>query len=142
MAGYGSFPSGVDLDSYYTYASGSYHDWFLDYHDQLVLSRPELTIRVIPVNKILTELFTSDILADMTIEDRYEDDAPHGQGSLYFLASLVTYAAVVRDMPPSSYTIPSTVHQSIRDNYAEILSTIWQELASFNYSDGTSRVFP
>lgn len=121
MAGYGNFPDSIDLDRYYGDATTSYHDWYLEYHDQLVLSRPDVVIRMIPINLILTNLFTSIYLSSMTLIEKYEDGA-YGQGSLCFLASLITYASLVREFPPESFSIPSTVHSAIRENYSAIRS--------------------
>ena len=140
MAGFGSFPDNIDLTEYYSYELGDYTNWFIDYHDRLIRLRPNITIKLIPVGNILAKLFSNQ-LKDLELLERYEDDAPHGQGSLYFLASLIAYSALFKQQAPSSYEAPSTVHESIRNQYSEITSFIWSELNSFNHSDGTSRVF-
>ena len=143
MAGYGSFPSGVDLARYHTDNQGSYHDWFLDYHDRLIRTRPAATIKMIPVGFVLAKLLSSAPLNGMTITDIYEDDAPHGQPTLYFLASLITYAALFQREPPDGFSIPSTVHSLVRDNFASINDRVWTELQNYRHTDGerTSRVF-
>lgn len=141
MAEYGSFPSGVNLASYYQDAQGSYHDWFLDYHDRLIRSRPELTIKIIPTYFILAKLLSTTPLSGMDISDVYEDDAPHGEPTLYFLASLITYSALYQTQAPSDLTIPTTVHHLVREHYTSIISKIMTELEAFNHDDGSSRVF-
>ena len=141
MAGYGTFPSGVDLASYYGDAQNSYHNWFIDYHDRLIRARPDVTIKMIPVYLILAKLLSSEPLSAMTITDVYEDDAPHGQPTLYLLASMITYAALFQAQAPADFTIPTTVHALVRDNYSTINDQIWTELNGFTHSDGTGRVF-
>lgn len=139
MAGFGSFPDSINLSDYYTYELGEYTDWFLDYHDRLIRARPNIAIKMIPVGNILAKMLT-DQLSGLELLDRYEDDAPHGQGSLYFLASLITYSALYKRQAPD-YQAPDTVHELIRNQYSSLASFIWSELNNFNHTDGTSRVF-
>ena len=139
MDGFGSFPDSIDLERYYAYEKGDYTDWFIDYHDRLLRARPNITIKLIPVGLILAKIFTNQ-LKDLSLLDRYEDDAPHGQASLYFLASIISYSALFGEQAPS-FQAPSTVHESIRSQYSELAAYIWSELNSFNHDDGSSRVF-
>ncbi|NRA63994.1 MAG: T9SS C-terminal target domain-containing protein [Pseudobacteriovorax sp.] len=141
MNGFGDFPSGVDLDAYYAYAAGDYHNWFITYHDTILEQRPGLNIRMIPVNHIMTILLTETVLSGMTITDLYEDDAPHGQPTYYFLASLIVYMSLYEEKVPLTFSIPTTVHELVRNNYEDTVDRIWDELQDFNFADGASRVF-
>jgi hypothetical protein len=135
-----SFPSADEMAAYHAFTQGDFHQWWLDYHDALVAQRPGQTIHMVPVGPVLAELLTGT-LSDVPVEVFYEDDAPHGRPSLYFLAGLVTYMAVYAGPPPAGYAIPDDVDTRIRDRYAEIVEAVWTELQGFESEDGTNRVF-
>ena len=145
MAGYltgGTFPpTSSDLTNYYNYTLGDFHDWWIEYHDSLLLSHPVEEVRMIPVGPILADLFTNTVLDQIPAEELYEDDAPHGRATTYFLASLITYMAIYDEPAPASYAVPSIVHDTVRNNYAMIVNHIWNELLAFNLPSGESRVF-
>lgn len=141
MAEYGDFPETIDLNLYYLDAKEDYHSWFLDYQDRLMRARPKSTIKLIPVAFILSKILTTTAASSMTILDVYEDDAPHGQPSLYFLASLIVYTSLYQKGLPSSYPPPDTVHSLIRGNLNAISELIQAELEAINHADGTSRVY-
>ena len=96
MAGYTSadfqsgYPSTQELAAYHAYTLGAFHDWWLDYQDAMIEQRPELNVRMVPVGSVLATLLTNE-LADLPAEVLYEDDAPHGRPTLYFLAGLTTF---------------------------------------------------
>jgi hypothetical protein len=142
MGGYGAFPGGVDFARYNRDTrTGDFHQWFLDYHDALLSARPGSQIKMIPVGPLLSGLFTQTPLQGIPLTSLYEDDAPHGQPTLYFLASLVTYSAIYKTQPPANLNIPNTVHPLVRDNYTLVINYIWNELQNFDHESGESRVF-
>lgn len=144
MAGFlnnGFPPSQTEFDSYNAETTGAFHDWWISYHDALLLSRPDEKIRMIPVGPIISKLHTDLIPQTIPLDELYEDDAPHGRASTYFLASLITYMAVYEQKAPASYNVPSIVHSVIQNNYSTIVDFIWAELLDFNDSNGESRVF-
>ncbi len=142
MAAFGTFPDGIDFAAYNASTrNGAFHSWFIGYHDALLEARPSGNIKMIPVGPILSGLFTETDLSMVPLTSLYEDDAPHGQPTLYFLASLVTYAAIFGEPPPANFTIPTTVHPLVRNNYAVVRSYIWRELQNFDRPNGDSRVF-
>ncbi len=130
-----------DFATYNAYTQGSFHDWWINYHDELLTSRPDLNIRMIPVGPTLAKLFSSNLADQIPYTELYEDLDPHGRASLYFLAALVTYAAIFQEQPPADFIVPSIVHEDIRNNYAAISAFIWSELQAFNTPSGESRVF-
>lgn len=144
MAGYlnnGFPPSGDEFANYNAYTLGDFHDWWLEYQDALLVSRPEVQVRMIPVGPILARLFSGVLPTAIPLTELYEDDAPHGRASLYFLAALATYMGTFSEPAPASYEVPEIVHPVIRDNYATIVTFMWEELLAFNDDDGNSRVF-
>ena len=143
MAGYMNAypPTEIELDNYYNYTQNEFHDWWIEYHDSLSLQRPDHNIKMVPVGPILAELAQNTSIGNIPATELYEDDAPHGRASLYFIASLVTYMAVYEEKAPLTYVVPSIVHQNIANDYAEIVELIWTSLLNFNYDNGVSRVF-
>ena len=140
--GYGTFPGTINLSTYHqNMISGTYPDWYTDLHDQMLAARPGANIRLIPVSRILSTILNQSTYSSLSVLDLYEDDAPHGQSTLYFLASLITYSAIYQQMPPENFDIPNTVESVIRDNYPALRTLIWQELQAFQFNDGRSRVF-
>ena len=134
-------PTSSDLTNYYNYLNSDFHDWWIDYHDAILLSNPAENVRMIPVGPILSDLLQNTVLNTIPALELYEDDAPHGRASLYFLAGLVTYMAIYEEEAPASFTVPPIVHATIGDNYSLIVSHIWSELQAFNLPNGASRVF-
>ena len=134
-------PLTEELKSYHSYTSGEFHSWWLEYHDKLMEVRPDLTIKMIPVGPILSKLLTRPFLQDIPISELYEDDAPHGRASLYFLAAMVTYMAMYGTPTPEAFELPESIHPLISEAYPEIVSFIWSELISFTDQQGKSRVW-
>lgn len=141
MAGYGNFPEEVDLSRYYADTQESFHQWFINYHNELERLRPDETIAVIPVGPILVKILQLAGIRDLDIQALFEDDAPHGQVTLYFLASLITYSALFQRQIPENYTIPNEINSVVASNYDVIGNLIWDELNSFKDSANKSRVF-
>ncbi len=145
MAGYisnGVFPpTSSDLANYYNYVNADFHDWWIDYQDAMLLSHPNKNIRMIPVGPILANLLTSAPYNQIPVTEIYEDDAPHGRATLYFLASMITYSAIYEEPVPATFVVPNIVHPTIRNNYTSIATTIWNELLAFNDATGDTRVF-
>ena len=134
-------PDRTELNAYADYTRGDFHDWWIQYQDALLQSRPDAEIRMIPVGPILHEIFDAFVPRDVDLEEFYEDDAPHGRASLYFMAAMISYSAICQKPLPENFTPPMIIHESIRDNYAGIAQLIWEELMDFNDATGRSRVF-
>jgi hypothetical protein len=134
-------PSETEWNAYNNYLTSDFHDWFTEYHDQIVEKIPNSCIKLIPVGTIISRLLNQSPYSEIPIEDLYEDDAPHGTASIYFLASLITYMAIYEEKAPLSYQVDMLIHPIIQENYEAIVDAIWSDLISFNYFDGSSRVF-
>lgn len=122
-------PSASEFANYNDYTKGAFHDWWNAYEADLRAARPNVNIRTIPVGSTLAKLMTeTDLLAGIPVTDLYYDSAPHGTQSLYFLASLVTYAGMFEKAPPSGINVPNGIHPTIQQNYDGIVRFIASEL--------------
>ena len=134
-------PTSTDFEQYNNYTIGEFHDWWIEYHDAMVAARPADQVKMIPVGPILSGLLTETNLSQIPITELYEDDAPHGRATIYFLASLISYMAIYEETAPSNYTVPSIIHSLVATNYQTTIDYIWAYLLAFDFNDGSSRVF-
>ena len=121
-------PSASEFADYNDYVLGDYHDWWVDYLAALRSARPDVPIHVVPVGPIIAELLTSTPLNTVAIPELYEDDAPHGRATVYFLAGLITYMTMYGTPAPTDFVVPNTVNDTVRNNYPAIVNRIWAEL--------------
>lgn len=146
MANYiasGTFPpTQSEWVNYNNYLNGGFHNWWIEYQDSMLVQRPNDSVRMIPVGPIISKLVMSAPLNLISVTDLYEDDAPHGKPTIYFLAGLVTYMATYQEKAPATYAVPNTVDSIVFANYNSIVDTIWSELLKFNVgTTNVSRVF-
>ena len=139
--GSGFPPSESEWNQYNDNLNSEFHDWFLEYHDQVVASLPNSCIKLIPVGTLISQLLSQSPYNQIPITELYEDDAPHGRPSLYFLASMISYMAIYEEQAPSDYVVSPIIHPIIQENYTSINESFWAALNAFNYSNGDSRVF-
>ena len=133
MAGFmNSFPpTAQEFATYNQYTLGGFHDWWVDYDAEIASARPSANVVTIPVGPIISTIIADPMLSQIPITELYEDDAPHGRPTLYFLASLITYMSIYGEQAPASYVVPNTVHVDVRDNYNAIVQLIWDELVAY-----------
>ncbi|MEQ8583344.1 MAG: hypothetical protein RIC30_20255 [Marinoscillum sp.] len=135
-------PNASEFEAYNDYTRGEFHQWWLDYQDRVREAVPNGDVKMIPVGPILAKLLTDiNALSSISMTELYEDDAPHGRPTIYFLASLVTYMSIYGTPAPAKFVVPITVHENVRDNYEVIVSFIWTELEAFDFDDGSSRIW-
>jgi hypothetical protein len=134
-------PSQSEIDAYHDYTTGAFMDWWIDYHDGMLAERPEMDVRMIPVGDIISKVLTEVIPGAVPFRSIYEDSAPHGRPTLYFLAGVVTYMALYEEKVPSDYMPDATVHPGVRANLEDIVDFAWDELNAFDEPSGRSRVF-
>ena len=122
--------------------NGKYHKWFINYQDQLIKSRPDIDIRMIPVGPIITDILNNKSLQASNYKwvDLYEDNSPHGTDDLYFLASIATYQAMYGQKVSGSYKVPSSISDLIGKDFVALNEFVWQRLSHYN-GDGV-RVWP
>ncbi len=137
-------PTPEQVAEYHALAKGSYHDWWVTLHDESITASGNNTIKLIPVGLILSGLLTEiEPLAAITFDQLFEDNAPHGRPTHYFLAAMIQYMALYQEQPPASYKdqISSVIHADVANNYDQIVAYIWNELNAFNFPNGDSRVW-
>jgi len=120
---------------------GEFHTWFVDYYDLLQPLYPNQCVKIIPAGPTIHKLLGESPYNQISVSDLYEDDAPHGRPNIYFLAALTTYMAMYEEKAPATYVVDPIIHPIIRNNYAAIVDYLWNELQSFNDTQGNSRVF-
>ena len=130
-----------EIDDFHNTTISTFTDWWKLYQDEMLNSRPALNSRLIPVGMIISKILRDVIPNQIAFDDLYEDSAPHGKPSIYFLAGMITYMAVYEENIPSTYIPNSTVHSAIINNLNTIRNFAWNELLSFNLANGDSRVF-
>lgn len=146
MGGYTSadfattYPSAAELQNYYNYTLGNFHTWWIGYIDAMRQARPGQRIDLIPVGSIMVKLLEGT-LSDVPAEALYEDNAPHGQPTLYFIAGLITYMGIYGEKAPSGFIPPEDLHSTVQQRYGLIVDEIWLELQHFNNQDGAYRVW-
>jgi len=144
MAGFlsnGFPPNETEWQSYNTCLNGEFHDWFVEYYDLVRSSFPNSCVRIIPVGTAISKLLQQAPFNQIPITELYEDDAPHGRATTYFLASIITYMAMYEEAPSASYQVEDIIHPIIRNNYADVVDIMWSYLRSYNNENGISDVF-
>ncbi len=134
-------PTNPELDRYHQITQNEFHDWWIEYHDSLVVARPDQNIKMIPVGPVIAKLLVETPICDIPLNNLYEDDAPHGRPTIYFLAAMITYMGMTQEKVSSNYEVPEIIDPLVADNYQLVVDSIWAELGRFNFEDGTSRVW-
>ena len=134
-------PTPAQFAAYNAYTLGDFHNWWIDLHDLLMASKPTYNIRMIPVGPLISELLLTTPYSNMSPADLYEDNAPHGRETIYFLAGLATYMAIFGEQAPASYPPPATILPEVANNYSAIVTEFWDYMVAFNDASGNNRVF-
>lgn len=134
-------PNDEEWKNYNNYLNEDFHTWFLDYHDQLLEKVPNVCVSMIPVGPIVSHLLSIEPYDKIPITTLYEDDAPHGRPTIYFLSAMISYMAMYEEKTPPTYEVESIIDPIIAENYEDVVNIIWNELNDFNKDDGSSRVF-
>jgi len=139
--GSGFPPSQSEWNAYNDYILSHNHNWFVEYYEAVSGSFPNECIQMIPIASIISKLLATAPFDQMAIDSLYEDDAPHGRPSIYFLASMISYMAMYEEECPPSYAVDDIIEPIIRDNYDDIVDFIRAELTEFDKSPSENRVF-
>ena len=134
-------PTQTQFNAYNTFTQGEFHDWWIEYQDFLMQSHAATNVRMIPVGPIMARIHEQLLANQIPLGELYEDDAPHGRSSTYFLASMITYMAIFEKPIRADFNIPATIHPAIGNQFENIITFIFNELLDFNFDNGDSRVF-
>ncbi|MBV2359540.1 calcium-binding protein [Thalassococcus sp. CAU 1522] len=119
-------PDGAAFARYVDYNGGAHAAWFDRYQALLAEARPDTQPQLIPTARILAALLgKGGPLADVPATALFTDADPHGTPSLYFLAGMITFAAVYDAAPPVAYQPPATLLPEIVANYPALAQTVW-----------------
>ncbi|MCR8549108.1 calcium-binding protein [Salipiger sp. P9] len=136
-------PSNRALRRYHDYNLGDYHDWYETLLADLRAERPDTDLRLIPVARLLSSLLgEGGLLEEVPVEALYVDPDPHGTPTLYFLAAMITYAALYEAPPPAGYTPPATLHPEVVAAYPELAAWVWQEISATESLRSTATAAP
>lgn len=136
------FPPNQDewLD-YDQYMNSEFHNWYVKYLDILKTNTSPHCLKVIPVGSLLSHLLKQEPYNQIPIADLYEDDAPHGKPTIYFLAALITYMTTYEEIAPLNYQVDPIIHPIVIENYQNVVSIIWEELNTLKDDLGNSQIF-
>ena len=134
-------PTSAEWIAYNDYLNGDFHEWFIEYHKLVKESFPDACISMIPVGPIISKLLSQDPYSLIPVNELYEDDAPHGRATTYFLASLITYMAMLEEKVSMDFIVDPIIHPTISSNYQDVVDFIWNELQTYVNEEGQSSVF-
>jgi len=134
-------PNESEWENYNLYLNGDFHNWFLEYYNSVLENVPNICFKMIPTGPIISSLLNQSPFSEIPIDQLYEDDAPHGRPTIYFLAALITYMATYEEPAPLEFEVNSIIHPIVVDNYQEVVDLIWDALLDFKDEDGESLVF-
>lgn len=120
-------PNQRRLRRYHDFNAGEYHDWYVNYADQLRSAQPDAQVELIPVARILARAFLETPLGDIPVEALYLDDAPHGAPTTYFLAAAITYAGLFGQTPQLS-ELPEAIHPLVETHFEAFLTILEEEM--------------
>jgi len=134
-------PDADEIAHFHASTRGDFASWWIDYHDDLLTSRPDLAVKLIPAGAIMSEIITDILGENVPFEELYEDSAPHGRASLYFLSGMISYMCIYQENIPADYRPDDTVHPYICQELSRIRQLAWSRLADYADDNGGSRVF-
>ncbi|MGH1578850.1 Ig-like domain-containing protein [Planktotalea sp.] len=145
-----TFPqTDAQFDEYVTLLTdtgpGSYHQWYVDFADQLQASPP---VQMLPIAYILGQLLqdtTLNLMDTMDPEDLFGDNAPHGTETLYFLAGMIAHIGLNGTQSPPPEVNVGAVHPTVLQNYSAIAAIVDTELTNAGFSptaETTSNLTP
>jgi hypothetical protein len=134
-------PTDQEWAAYNAYVQGEFSDWFLDYYEEVATQFPNECVRMIPVGTTISRLLQIAPFNQIPITELYEDDAPHGRPTIYFLAALITYSAMYEERAPMNLVIDPIIHETVRDNYEAVVDFVWNELLTFTDQSGNNLAF-
>lgn len=136
LNGYGGTnndPTTVTSQGYANWVSfglGAYQTWMELLVSRLQTARPGLDIRIQNISKVLLNTYSNTVVGTIPSNLLFEDLAPHGRSTWYFLAGVVEYMCLFNEKPPSNFTFDSAwnVHSSVTSNYQALVDYMWTQL--------------
>ena len=116
--------------AYIAHALGPYQAWLDSLTSLLQAARPSLTIRQFGINRASMLALRDTVLGTLTTAELFEDHAPHGRSTMYFVNAIANYIELFNEKPPANFAFNPAwnVHPTVTGNYQAIVDYIWSVL--------------
>ncbi len=116
--------------AYIAHALGPYQAWLDSLTSLLQAARPSLNIRQFGVNRASMLALRDTVLGTLTTAELFEDNAPHGRSTMYFVNAIANYIELFNEKPPANFAFQGSwnVHPTVTNNYQAIVDYIWSVL--------------
>jgi hypothetical protein len=129
---YGTFASQTPAQraAYIAHALGTYQTWLNDLTSLLQAARPTLRIVQYGINRASMLAWRDTVMNTIPTVDLFEDNAPHGRSTMYFVNAIANYIEIFDEKPPANFSINPAwgVHTTVVNNYQAIVDYIWSAL--------------
>jgi hypothetical protein len=117
-------------NNYIAHALGTYQTWMERLVAQLRAARPALNIRLHDVNRATILAWRDTVVNTIPASTLFEDDAPHGRSTWYFLAAVADYIEIYDEKPPAGFVFNPAwgVSSVVTSNYQAIVDHIYGTL--------------
>jgi hypothetical protein len=107
--------------------AGGYRAWMLSLVAALQAARPALTIRLHDVSRAVLLADRDTVVGTIPLASLFEDDAPHGLSTTYFLLAIAEYIELFNEKPPAGFVFQGGwgVHATVTSNYQAIVDFMW-----------------
>lgn len=118
-------PSG--FTDWVTFGLGTYQTWMELLVSRLQGLRQALDIRLHNISKAVLTTFRDTTVSTIPVTSLFEDLAPHGRPTWYFLAAVAEYIELFDEKPPVGFVFDPGwgVHATVTSNYQSIVDFIW-----------------
>lgn len=109
---------------------GAYQQWMELLVARLQAARPALDIRLHAISKASLMAYRDTVLGTVPPEELFEELAPHGRPSMYFIAAVADYIELFDEKPPADFAFDPAwgVSPVIAEHYPRIVERIWSAL--------------
>jgi hypothetical protein len=116
--------------NYIAHALGPYQSWLDSLTSLLQAARPSLNIVQYGINRASMLAWRDTVVNTIPIATLFEDNAPHGRSTMYFLNAVANYIELFNEKPPANFVFqPSwNVSSVVTSNYQAIVDYIWSVL--------------
>ncbi len=124
------------IADWHAYGLGDYQKWMELLVFRLQEARPLLDIRLHNISKAVLMCHENTVVKDIQPSVLFEDLAPHGRASWYFLAAVAEYIEVFGERPPANFSFKTEwlVDTTVVSNYQTLVDYIWGVLKGGNVS--------
>lgn len=119
--------SAGQITNYINWGLGGYQTWMELLVSRLQAARPTLNIRLHNVNRAVLRTWRDTVVSTIPAGTLFEDDAPHGRSTWYFLAAVADYIELYNEKPPAGFVFDGSwgVNATVTSNYQTIVDHIW-----------------